>query len=111
MEQWLQHAWLLAFGHAISWLPFAWVSRVAFLYHYIPSLLLCLLSAGIAFDVLTQHAASMHVYRGLSLRRLLAVLLLLLAFVSSAYFAPLYFGWPIEPGEMQRRVRRLDVWQ
>jgi hypothetical protein len=30
-----RYGWLLLAGHLIAWLPFAWVTRVAFLYHYI----------------------------------------------------------------------------
>ena len=110
LEVQMRHGWLLLAGHALAWLPFAAVERVAFLYHYIPAMLLSLLSAGLAFDLLTQRAATVRLYRGVSLRELLAVLLLALALASFVYFLPLYLGWPMEPGEMARRARRLDVW-
>mmetsp|Transcript_36607 Transcript_36607/g.108811 ORF Transcript_36607/g.108811 Transcript_36607/m.108811 type:complete len:298 (+) Transcript_36607:31-924(+) len=53
-----RHGWLLLCGHALGWLPFAAVKRVAFLYHYIPSLHLSLLAAGLALDhLLLAHPA------------------------------------------------------
>ena len=106
----LRHGWLLLAGHALAWLPFAAVDRVAFLYHYIPALLFSLLAAGLVFDVLTQRAAAFALPRGFTGRDLAAALLLTLALASFLYFLPLYLGWPIEPGDGVHRMRRLDVW-
>ena len=110
LEVQLRHGWLLLAGHALAWLPFAAVDRVAFLYHYIPALLFSLLAAGLVFDVLTQRAAAFALPRGFTGRDLAAALLLTLALASFLYFLPLYLGWPIEPGDGVHRMRRLDVW-
>ena len=110
LEVQLRHGWLLLAGHALAWLPFAAVDRVAFLYHYIPALLFSLLAAGLVFDVLTQRAAAFALPRGFTGRDLTAALLLTLALASFLYFLPLYLGWPIEPGDGVHRMRRLDVW-
>ena len=110
LEVQLRHGWLLLAGHALAWLPFAAVDRVAFLYHYIPALLFSLLAAGLVFDVLTQRAAAFALPRGFTGRDLAAALLLTLALASFLYFMPLYLGWPIEPGDGVHRMRRLDVW-
>ena len=100
------------------------VERVAFLYHYIPPLLLTFLGAGIAFDLVTARLTRyrpfrpfVHYGRGggggggggggaaavaldaISLREVLCALLLLLFAASWGYFAPLYFGFPMQPDE------------
>ena len=43
--------WLLLLGYAFNWLPFIVVERVAFLYHFLPSLLHALLLLGLMLDV------------------------------------------------------------
>jgi len=101
-------------GQALAWFPFAWVERVAFLYHYLPTLLLSILSTGLVFDELTspQWPSS---WRGPwcgpwcgGVRRGLAGLLLLLALASFIYFAPQYMGWPLERFDSITRSKRLD---
>jgi hypothetical protein len=42
--------------------------------------------------------------------QVLCGLLLALFAATSCYFAPLYFGFPMQPDEQARRVRRLDTW-
>ena len=144
-RKFMLNGWLLLVGYLVAWLPFAMVERVAFLYHYIPPLLLTFLGAGLAFDLLTVRLARVRFHplrlrRGpfappaaaaaaaaaadcaagacapvpappsLSLRSLLCALLLVLFAVSSRYFAPLYFGFPMQPDEQSVRVKRLDNW-
>mmetsp|Transcript_13885 Transcript_13885/g.42281 ORF Transcript_13885/g.42281 Transcript_13885/m.42281 type:complete len:555 (-) Transcript_13885:699-2363(-) len=45
---------LLSLGYTINWLPFAAVARVAFLYHFLPSLLHALLLLGVALDTIVR---------------------------------------------------------
>ena len=47
----LSTGWLLLLGYALNWLPFILVERVAFLYHFLPSLLHALLLLGLVLDV------------------------------------------------------------
>ena len=86
------------------------MSRVAFLYHYIPSLLLSLLAAGIAFDVLTARVAKRSIGAGCSVRHLVVALLLALALAAFAHLVPLYLGWPLELETMNERTKLLDIW-
>ena len=79
----LTNGLLLLAGQLLGWLPFAWVKRVAFLYHYIPSFLLSMQIFGITFDALTQRAAAVRLCRCLSLRLLLSVALQLAAAAST----------------------------
>ena len=109
-----RYAMLLLVGHLMAWLPFAWVSRVAFLYHYIPALLLSVLATALAFDALTRPLARVRISLGpcgvATLRDALAAALLLLVALSSLYFLPLYLGWPLHPDDSARRTHRLDPW-
>ena len=102
-RRFMLNGWLLVVGYLVAWLPFAFVERVAFLYHYIPPLLLTFLGAGIAFDLLTVRLGA----RG---RAVLCALLLVGCAASSWYFAPLYYGLPMQPDDQAVRVRRLDNW-
>ena len=87
---------LLLAGYLIAWLPFAWVERVAFLYHYIPPLLLTMLATGLAFEALTARAEGVAVAGGrLTLRAALALGLAGAFLVGFARYAPLYTGWPV----------------
>jgi len=58
------HGWLLGFGYAIAWLPFAWVKRVAFLYHYLPALLIATLATAVVFHLVAQPVAHTMICRG-----------------------------------------------
>merc|ERR1740124_813956 len=62
-RRFILNGWLLLIGYLVAWLPFAMVERVAFLYHYIPPLLLTFLGAGIAFDLVTVRLARLRPFR------------------------------------------------
>ena len=65
--------------------------------------------------MLTQRLARVYVpllplaWR-VHLRAALSAALLLVVARSSAYYLPLYLGWPLSWEEMDRRVDRLDPW-
>lgn len=109
----VRHGWLLLCGHALGWLPFAAVKRVAFLYHYIPSLHLSLLAAGLALDhLLLAHPAPRRAPAAAlatpSQLDLAVALTIALAAASFLFFLPLYLGWPIEPADSRWRAKLLD---
>ena len=106
----LWRSWLLVVGHGLNWLPYMWVERVAFLYHYIPALLLTVLATAIVLDALTQPVARVRVCPGLNARGLLVLLLLLVIILSSAYFMPLFMGWPLSETASRQRIPHLDPW-
>lgn len=114
----LHNGWLLLATHLMGWLPFALVRRVAFLYHYIPQLLISFQMTALAFDELTRRLAggggtgganSKSCRRLARLRACLACFLLLPVACSSLHFAPLFYGWPLQPDDLQRRTDRLDL--
>eukprot|EP01087_Luapelamoeba_hula_P012044 TRINITY_DN3348_c0_g1_i1.p1 TRINITY_DN3348_c0_g1~~TRINITY_DN3348_c0_g1_i1.p1 ORF type:complete len:550 (+),score=69.63 TRINITY_DN3348_c0_g1_i1:156-1805(+) len=47
-------AWLL-FGYILNWLPYITISRVCFIYHYVPSFYLAVLLAGLLLDKYFRH--------------------------------------------------------
>ena len=106
--RWQWRGWLLTVGHALAWLPFARVKRVAFLYHYIPSLLFSFMAAGLVLDVLTARAVAAFPRRGWMLRAALVCALLTLVARSFVYFAPIYLGMPMEYREVKTRARQLE---
>ena len=50
------HGWLLLLGYIVNWLPFILIARVAFLYHFLPTLLHALLLTGLLLDLLLPSA-------------------------------------------------------
>jgi len=112
-RRFMLNGWLLFIGYLVAWLPFAFVERVAFLYHYIPPLLLTFLGGGIAFDLLTVRLATLRLGRGrfcVSARNLLSLGMICVCAASSWYFAPLFLGLPMAPVEQGKRVKLLDTW-
>ena len=105
----LVNGWLLVAGYLIAWLPFAWVERVAFLYHYIPPLLLSMLATGLAFEALTARAERVSLLGGrLTLRGALALALAAIFLASFARYAPLYTGWPVPREQADALYKAID---
>jgi dolichyl-phosphate-mannose-protein mannosyltransferase len=81
-------------GFSANFLPFIFIGRVMFIYHYATALVFSL----IAFSLLLEYVAS-------ETRRLqLAVLIVLLSTATFAYFSPLTYGRPLNPAEYESRV-------
>lgn len=84
-------------GWIANLLPFVLVSRVVFLYHYMPSLIFAILALGYLVD-------------GLPFKRYFAAVLVLLAAASFVYFAPLSYGLHLPAAEFEARFW-LDSWR
>jgi len=121
------NGWLLLAGYFVNWLPFILVERVAFLYHFLPSLLLSLLLLGVVFDSVVPSTLDLT-SRDLSTTseppsqwarlspvlelaaipdapRWLALGLIIYAFATAyAFFAPLAYGNPLTSEELQARM-------
>ncbi|HEY3699444.1 MAG TPA: phospholipid carrier-dependent glycosyltransferase [Spongiibacteraceae bacterium] len=74
-------SWLLA-AYLLSWVPFAGIHRVMFLYHYFPALLFSIL--------IFARVVELQQWR----KRLYATVAL--AAIAFAITAPLTYGWPID---------------
>ncbi|KAG8466850.1 hypothetical protein KFE25_008229 [Diacronema lutheri] len=94
---------LLIAAWALCWLPFAAVSRVQFLYHYFPSLVVTLTMAGLALDRATQP-------HGAHARRLACGALAAAAAAGCAFWAPLALGLPLTEHGFDRRFW-FDAWR
>jgi dolichyl-phosphate-mannose-protein mannosyltransferase len=103
--QWLGHrrrliAFLLA-GYSLNFVPFAFIDRPMFLYHYLFALLFAILITCVAigrfFDWQAQHygrRAAVQTYWAI-------VAVIVLSFL---YFLPLSYGWPLTPADLQQRM-------
>jgi dolichyl-phosphate-mannose-protein mannosyltransferase len=97
---------LLAAGYLLNFLPFSRIVRVMFLYHYffalIYSLAFATLILGALADWMQDHPqpwkfpslASRNFYIGI----------LGLALVGFLYFAPLSYGLPLSPNQLQSHI-------
>lgn len=92
----------LYFGWLINFLPFVFIGRVMFLYHYFPALLFSIVIMSIfLFDDLKYNMRlKMYMFAGL-------VLLYVAGFL---FFAPLTYGLPLSPEQYDLRMW-LDSWK
>jgi len=80
--------YLFVFGYILNLLPYIFISRVAFLYHYLPSLVFGIIVFAILYDKLFENkkqAIVLPVY----------ILFLIIVFSTFIYFAPLTYGKPV----------------
>ena len=93
-------AFLLA-GYAINFVPFAFIDRPMFLYHYlfafVLSILLFCVVADRSFAWLTDKYGKRVAHRTY-------VGVIVVICVSFLYFLPLSYGWPMSPGELQQHM-------
>ncbi len=88
-------------GFLLSWLPFVGVTRVLFLYHYLPSLLFSILATALAFDYAFVSDAA---------KKRAAITLGMILLVGFLFFAPLSYGTPLTDGAYKSRVW-FETWQ
>ncbi len=89
--------WLLL-GYVCNLLAYIMVSRVAFIYHYLPSLLMMMMGLGLFFDRYWKKT------------RYVAVAAIVVAAVLFVYFAPLSYGLPLSDQAYQGRIW-IKSWQ
>lgn len=77
--------YILLFGYFINLLPFIFINRVTFLYHYLPSL-----TFGIILSVLL-------IEKVLKPRRFLFFGFLIIIFLIFLFLAPISYGFPVSP--------------
>jgi dolichyl-phosphate-mannose-protein mannosyltransferase len=103
--QWLGHrrqlvAFLLA-GYGLNFVPFAFIDRPMFLYHYLFALIFAILITcvlvGRFFDWQRQHYGR----RAVQQTYWTIVVVIVLSFL---YFLPLSYGWPLTPADLQQRI-------
>ncbi len=102
----------LALGYALNLLPFSRIERVMFLYHYFMALILSLAFTVIMLGALAGwHKDGEHPWKFPSpLSRGLFFGLIGLALIGFIFFAPLTYGVPLSPADMDRRMW-LPTWR
>jgi len=89
---------LIVAGYLGNLLPYVFVSRVSFLYHYFPSLLFLIIALGFFLWKYFKNYPT------------LILLILFVAFVTFVFFAPLSYGSPLTGAEYKSRVW-FPTWQ
>jgi dolichyl-phosphate-mannose-protein mannosyltransferase len=97
----------LLLGYGLNFVPFAFIDRPMFLYHYLFALLFSIMLAcvmlGAAFDWLALHYGRKAVVQTYWI--LIATVVL-----SFLYFLPISYGWPLSPADLQQRMW-LPTWR
>jgi len=89
---------LIVAGYLGNLLPYVFVSRVSFLYHYFPSLLFLIIALGFFLWKYFKNYPT------------LILLVLFIVFVTFVFFAPLSYGSPLTGAEYKSRVW-FPTWQ
>jgi len=91
----LARDWLYV-GYALSFLPFALISRAMFLYHYLPALAYSgAILAALLFDEWDPTNRR---------QRTLWISLLVMTLLGFLFFSPLSYGWPLDSTGYQSRM-------
>jgi dolichyl-phosphate-mannose--protein O-mannosyl transferase len=91
----------LVINWAANWLPWIRVTRCVFIYHYMVSLIFAILALAFLVDRWFFHSRPTY--------RILSISIMVIVFISFAFWMPLYLGLPLSPEELSLR-RWLDSW-
>jgi len=90
---------ILLFAYAVCWLPFIFIGRVMFLYHYLFAYIFSIMMLSILVGTVIPNK-----YKNVSPRRMAAILLCVLVIAGFAFFAPLVYGWPLSQQGISART-------
>lgn len=99
-------AFLLA-GYAVHFVPFAFINRPMFLYHYLSALIFAILLVCVLLWFLFDWQKQRYGQRAVTQTSWMFLIVVLLGFL---YFLPLSYGWPLTPGELQQHMW-LPTWR
>lgn len=91
----------LLLGYGLNFIPFVFIDRPMFLYHYLFALVFSILIASIMLALFFDWQAGRY-GRKTAVRTLLAIGAVV--FVAFVYFLPLSYGWPLGPAELDQRM-------
>ena len=100
-------ATFLLVGYLFNFLPFVFIERPMFLYHYLFALLFSILITCVMTTILFDWLGSKY---GGKLSHQLHWLLLVIIVLSFLYFLPLSYGWPLSGGDLQQHMW-LQTWR
>lgn len=93
-------AFLLA-GYGINFVPFAFIDRPMFLYHYLFAFVFAILIVCVLVALLFDWQARRYGRNVVKQTFWILVSIVLLGFL---YFLPLSYGWPLSPADLQQRI-------
>ncbi|MDB5177284.1 MAG: phospholipid carrier-dependent glycosyltransferase [Candidatus Saccharibacteria bacterium] len=93
-------AFLLA-GYALNFVPFAFIDRPMFLYHYLFALLFAILITCVLIGRFFDWQALRYGRRAVRQTYWAVVVVIVLGFL---YFLPLSYGWSLSPADLQQRI-------
>ncbi len=99
-------AFLLA-GYALNFVPFTFITRPMFLYHYLFALLFSILVTSVMLSVLLDWQRKKFSRTAASQTYWILVAVVVLGFLN---FVPLSYGWPMTPGDLQQHMW-LPTWR
>ncbi len=99
-------AFLLA-GYAVNFVPFAFIDRPMFLYHYLIPLIFSLLLTCVMLALLFGWQRQRFGAKAAQQTYWVIVAVVVLGFL---YFIPLSYGWPLTPNDLQLRMW-LPTWR
>lgn len=93
-------AFLLA-GYVVNFIPFSFIERPMFLYHYLFALVISILIGCILYEQLFEWQSKKY---GKSIAHYTYWIMMSMAILGFLYFLPLSYGWPLSPSDLQQRM-------
>ena len=108
---WLGHrrklvAFLLT-GYALNFIPFTFIMRPMFLYHYLFALLFSMLATCVMLTIFFDWQREKFGEKAMKQTYWLIVIIIVLGFLE---FIPLSYGWPMSPDDLQQHMW-LSTWR
>ena len=108
---WLgKHRRLVAFllaGYALNFVPFTFIDRPMFLYHYLFALLFSILATCVMLSQLFDWQQRKYGSKVVHQTYWAFIVVIVLGFL---YFLPLSYGWPMTPADLQQKMW-LPTWR
>lgn len=91
----------LLFGYGLNYLPFVFITRPMFLYHYLTALVLSILIAAIMIEKLAKLIRDKWGDR--RVKQLHATIFVVTVFLF-LYFLPISYGWDMSPSDLDQKM-------
>ncbi len=97
----------LLLGYGLNMIPFAFINRPMFLYHYLFAFILSILITCVVLGRFFDWQAKQYGKKAADQTLLVLIAAIVLGFL---YFLPLTYGWPMSPTDLQKHVW-LPTWR
>jgi dolichyl-phosphate-mannose-protein mannosyltransferase len=94
-------------GYALNFVPFAFIVRPMFLYHYLFALLFSMLATCVMLSLLFDWQAQKYGEKAVKQTYWALIIIVLIGFLN---FVPLSYGWPMTLGDLQAHMW-LPTWR